>query len=421
MQRILALIFLLFYSLFLSAQRTYRSYHTQSVHKQLLLDHPELKQQIRNAEAAISRYRGASFNTPKVIPIVFHVVHSSEQERISTAQIQSQIDALNRDFSLSVRGEDVEAMTEEGFNELFPDDTYIRFCVAEIFQDGSIQDGVIYTSSSTSDWLTDDAIKAVSPIVAPQHYLNVWIADLAEGISGYAQFPKGNIATDGIVIDHNFFGTTGTAQAPYNEGKTLTHLIGNYLGLFDLWGEGGCKDDFIFDTPIHNAPNYGCPDYRHMSLCNGGEQAEMYMNFMDNTDDACQFLFTHGQIQRMQAVLSLNQIRGQLGKGNSTCSNFIVTGNTEQRSIDISEVENQNILQLFPNPATNELNLFVQSDQDLSAQLNIFDATGKTILERTINTNNNHSIDCSDYGNGVFTVQIALEQEIISQRFVILR
>ncbi|MEM9886688.1 MAG: M43 family zinc metalloprotease [Bacteroidota bacterium] len=420
MKNILLNILFIGCSLTLFAQRPYRSYHTQSVHQQLLLNHPELKAQIRTAEAAISRYRGVSFDTPKVIPIVFHVVHSNEQERISRAQIQSQIDALNRDFSLIVRGEEVEVMQQEGFEERFPEDTYIRFCLAESSQNGDFQESIIYTTSTTSDWLTDDAIKTVSPNIAPQHYLNVWIADLAAGISGYAQFPRGNVVTDGIVIDYRFFGTTGTAQFPYNEGKTLTHLIGNYLGLFDLWGEGGCKDDLIWDTPVHNAPNYGCPDYRHISLCNGGEQAEMYMNFMDNTDDACQFLFTYGQVKRMQTVLSLNQLRGQLGKGGSACSNFILTENTEQRGAEIFEVENPTVLQLYPNPASDELNLLIQSEQNLLAQLRILDATGKVILEQPIRTNSDHRVNCSDYGNGVFTVQIALEQTIISQRFVLL-
>ena len=75
--------------------------------------------------------------------------------------------------------------------------------------------------------------------------------------------PGGPVATDGIVIDYRYFGTGGTAIAPYDEGRTLTHLVGNYLNLHDLWNDvSRCSDDEVADTPVHNGPNYALPKRR---------------------------------------------------------------------------------------------------------------------------------------------------------------
>jgi hypothetical protein len=70
----------------------------------------------------------------------------------------------------------------------------------------------------------------------PDSFLNIWIVDLARNEAGFAQMPGGPKATDGIVIDFDFFGVT-TGNYPYERGKTLTHLVGSYLGLYELWSD----------------------------------------------------------------------------------------------------------------------------------------------------------------------------------------
>jgi hypothetical protein len=74
-------------------------------------------------------------------------------------------------------------------------------------------------------------------------YLNLWACDLGGGLLGYAQFPGGAAATDGVVILNTAFGSTGTAAAPYNLGRTATHEIGHWLNLYHIWGDdnGACS------------------------------------------------------------------------------------------------------------------------------------------------------------------------------------
>ena len=47
---------------------------------------------------------------------------------------------------------------------------------------------------------------------APKTHLNLWVCPLRDSLLGYAQFPGGPQSTDGVVINYQAFGTTGTAQ-----------------------------------------------------------------------------------------------------------------------------------------------------------------------------------------------------------------
>ena len=126
---------------------------------------------------------------------------------------------------------------------------------------------------------------------------------------GYAQFPGGPAATDGVVILHSAFGNTGTAAAPFNLGRSATHEIGHWLNLRHIWGDdgGGCSgDDFVADTPNCADHNFGKPAFPHVT-CSNGPNGDLFMNYMDYTDDDSMFMFTNGQILRMQACLDTDR------------------------------------------------------------------------------------------------------------------
>jgi len=148
---------------------------------------------------------------------------------------------------------------------------------------------------------------------------------------GYAQFPGGGLpATDGVVIDYEYFGTIGTAQSPFNLGRTTTHEVGHWLNLRHIWGDGGCDfDDFIMDTPLADEENYFC-DVGHVSCGN----VNMVQNYMDYSDDVCMNLFTNGQKKWMRALFEVGGYRQNLlysnGCGNPksiTCNDGIQNGN----------------------------------------------------------------------------------------------
>jgi hypothetical protein len=108
------------------------------------------------------------------------------------------------------------------------------------------------------------------------------------------------------VITFSGFGTTGTAAAPFNLGRTATHEVGHWLNLFHIWGDDGtgcAGTDNVADTPNQAGPNFGCPTFPHTS-CSNGPNGDMFVNYMDYVDDACMVMFTAGQVTRMEATLS---------------------------------------------------------------------------------------------------------------------
>lgn len=227
------------------------------------------------------------------IPVVVNVLYKTAAQNISLAQIQSQIDVLNQDFSATNADYNLTS-TYQGVKS---GDVGVRF----------VLDAVNRKSTNKNSWQLNDAMKkssqgGINP-TSPTTKLNLWVCNLASGYLGYAQFPGGPASTDGVVIDNNAMGTTGSATAPFNKGRTATHEVGHWLNLRHIWGDATCGNDLVGDTPTHNTANYGCPSAGHLSTCSGSP-VEMTMNYMDYTDDACMYMFSLGQKSRMLAVFA---------------------------------------------------------------------------------------------------------------------
>ena len=130
-------------------------------------------------------------------------------------------------------------------------------------------------------------------------------------LAGYSSFPKEKADVDGVVIAYKSFGTTGTAEAPYNGGRTATHEIGHWLNLHHLWGDHDgntsctkAEDDLVDDTPRQKYPHMTCiPEQPLPTSCPNEPTGDMYMNYMDYPPDSCMSMFTVGQVARMRATL----------------------------------------------------------------------------------------------------------------------
>jgi hypothetical protein len=72
-----------------------------------------------------------------------------------------------------------------------------------------------------------------------------------------------------------------------------------------ITGDVECGDDFVGDTPEQRNQNFGCPGFPHPSICpNNGANGDMFMNYMDYTDDACMNIYTNGQRLRGRALFA---------------------------------------------------------------------------------------------------------------------
>jgi len=237
------------------------------------------------------------------VPVIVNVLYHTAAENISTAQINSQIRVLNQDYAGS--NPDINA-TPSLFSRFLSGNTGIKF----------VLQNVVRKQTDRLSWSTNNAMKKGNQggidATSPSTTLNIWVCTLGGGILGYAQFPGGNINTDGVVILNTAFGNMGTAEAPYDKGRTATHEVGHYFNLRHIWGDRTCGDDQVDDTPIHTSYNFGCPSFPDNSSCGGTVHPMMTMNYMDYTDDACMYMFTGGQKIRMQATFATGGPRATL-------------------------------------------------------------------------------------------------------------
>jgi pregnancy-associated plasma protein-A len=239
------------------------------------------------------------------IPVVVHIVYKTDEQNISEEQIKSQIEVLSADY----RKKNADLSSVPGVFQPVVADARIEFSLATTDPNGNPTNGITRTQTTVASFSDDDAVKSAATGGADpwprESYLNIWVCDLRGGLLGYAQFPGGPAATDGVVILYAAFGTMGTARAPFNRGRTATHEIGHWLNLRHIWGDDGdgCSgDDFVADTPNQGGPNYGKPEFPTIS-CMNGPHGDMFMNFMDYVDDAAMLMFTSGQVNRMQDTL----------------------------------------------------------------------------------------------------------------------
>jgi Pregnancy-associated plasma protein-A len=251
-----------------------------------------------------ARLTGRLVNGKVVIPVVVNVLYRTAAENISDALIQSQIDVLNKDFTA----------TNTDFSSTPALFAGVAANVGITFELVTIN----RKSTTKTSWGTRDAMKkskqgGIDP-TSPSNTLNLWACTIGGGILGYAQFPGGTLATDGVVIDSKYIGVTSNSGAsyPYNLGRTASHEVGHWMNLRHIWGDATCGSDLVSDTPTHNAANYGVPTYPHLSTCTG-TPVEMTMNYMDYTDDRGMYMFTNGQKSRMAALFISGGARAGFG------------------------------------------------------------------------------------------------------------
>jgi len=276
-----------------------RNCGTMSNHMRLLEMYPSFRDRLFKLEEQTAKYRnsGEKITTVPIVTVkvIVHVVYKDPSQNISDAQINSQIAVLNKDFRATNTD---KSKTPTPFKGLVSD-SRVQFKL----------DRVTRTLTAKSSFSDDNGVKKASTggvaAIDTKKYLNMWVCALGGGLLGYAQFPGGPVSTDGVVIHYRAFGTSGPVQAPYNKGRSATHEVGHYFNLRHIWGDTpDCSGtDLVADTPNAAGPNFGKPTFPTVT-CNNGPNGDMYMNYMDYTDDDAMFMFTTQQVARIRATLA---------------------------------------------------------------------------------------------------------------------
>ncbi len=275
---------------------------SQEVLAEQIAADPKRAANLEQLEQYTAAYRGRQVENSRLagtlyIPVVINIVLPNPNQ-VSDAQIRTQIDVLNKDFTKTNSELANSTVYLAGYNYNNVANPDIQFVVTNI----------VRKVGATATFGSNDAVKKTSqggqdPTEATTK-MNFWVCDLSSGLLGYAQFPGGSASTDGVVVDYQAFGTMASypMYSVFNLGRTATHEIGHWVNLRHIWGDARCGNDLVADTPGHDDANGGCPAVGLKSRC-AGKPLEQWMNYMDYTDDRCMYMFSGGQKTRMDAAI----------------------------------------------------------------------------------------------------------------------
>jgi hypothetical protein len=217
-------------------ERKVRTCASAEGHLLLLNTDPEYRKRRLEIERSTRQYYKNNKNEGLragvvIIPVVVHVVYNTDNQNISDAQINSQIDVLNEDY----RKLNADANLVPPVFQSVAADARIQFQLAVRDPDCQPTNGITRTftdkvkfiyNSKASPKTPQGACNAVKFSSTGGHdawpadrYLNIWVCDMSMNPLGYSSFPGFPANVDGVVIDLTCFGTEGTATSPFDKGR----------------------------------------------------------------------------------------------------------------------------------------------------------------------------------------------------------
>lgn len=288
---------------------------TDEAYAEAIKQYPQLALQRQLSKATVAkRLEGfeKKANGVVYIPVVFHIIHDDSLQNISQAQIMNQLQILNNDFR---RKEGTPGFSSDGRSA----DIQIEFRLAQYDPNGNKHDGINRVKSSLTNNARDN-VKALSYWNSSK-YLNVWIVKSINNfgqqgtVLGYAQFPDDisfRPSTDGVVVRADQVGIVGVGQVSQG-GRTLTHEVGHWLGLYHTF-QDGCvggdaatcqyQGDEVCDTPPVEEASSGCQEGKNSCTSNTNDLPDLIRNYMDYSDGTCMNMFTQGQRDRMYSKMA---------------------------------------------------------------------------------------------------------------------
>lgn len=310
---------------------------TDSIHEANMQD-PQFAAAFYQRQAALQAYldstqgkRGVCENT-LYLPVAVHFQGVTLGQACAVQMAEDQVARLNADFA--ALNEDIQNwydLKPEIWPGINNQASCIQFCLATQNHPAgyNLQDGdpavTVNLTEEGSDFNADWA-----------GYVNFWVRELGGGTLGYS--PLGGSGNgDGIACTTSAFSSVScdgnNINAPYNLARTMTHEVGHYLNLEHPWADGGCtSNDFVDDTPITNDATYGCPNGEVVTCTD----PILWPSYMEYCDDACLFMFSAGQVERMEAHVNAN-LTNLLDNATITCAeisclNFSVQVSTTKES-----------------------------------------------------------------------------------------
>ena len=419
-------ILTIFLSLTIFAQENKKCYTTELINKELI-DNKNYQNQINQVHKENKNWILENRNNKEVItiPIVVHVIYRQTHANIGIGtnipnfQIEDQIRILNEDYS-KTNSEFPNPPRNTFVN--YAGNPNIKFCLATTDPNGNPTTGVTRTQSTKNSFNYNTESNDMKRDNTggkdgwnPSEYLNIWVCDISSSgntsVLGYAYLPglqSWNAWKDGLVVDFQHFGTVGNSSST-SDGRTPTHEIGHYLGLYHTFCEasgGGCCDNDntwgsnVYDTPATDDVYYGNVNANtNNNTCNdllygfNADLLDMDENYMAYSGDT--WMFTTDQVNEMTATM--NGYRSSLKNSNVSVN---CTGLVANNNID-------NKFNIFPNPVRNSLSIETNFS---NYSIRITDILGNNIYSIK-NVSYNKTIDVSDIKNGTYLIELTTNSE----------
>ncbi len=353
------------------------------------------------------------FRAAPIIPVVFHIVYYALSQDFTDAQVQKQLDILNRDFARL----NPDTIKTPNVWRNIASDGGVQFCLAKRDPFGNKTTGIVHTRTNVEDFPNPDAVKSAASggdeIWDAKKYLNVWVTDLGTNTFGYSTFPP-DLATapriDGVVVNARAFSVRDSNLVERNAGRTLTHEVGHWLNLWHIFGNNAnatCPTDNVDDTPGQKLPTYTCFNFPHFDDCSFGGNGTMFMNYMNYVPDTCYNLFTKGQKDRMLAALQLYR-------------SDILTQPTACTFVGVNDINPAIGINIFPNPTNSgSVTVEINTGDSETGDIFIFDTAGREINQKLKVSLQNAPISFNNLSAGYYLVRVKTQNGVACKTFIV--
>lgn len=489
MKKITFLILLCLSVFVIQAQEIINRCALDEINLQTLQNNPEIAESFR--AQVQNRIQGVAYDssiantdTTYTIQVVVHVVYLNDNkyENIPDNIIQSEIDALNRDYNLL----NEDTINLRPFFIPFRGNAKIKFELAKTAPNGAPTNGITRTLGKLGNLSGWDPLSTIlwtalgieplkedfflltgstgkSPWPA-KNYLNIYVCDLnyanrkcktcltlcdtCGALGGFAYPPSNAInwgalaldhgKNDGIVIDFRFFGennwyaqdsTSQRFRDFYSKGRTTVHEVGHYLGLQHSWGnvlplpgfDNGCEiDDFMDDTPEEEQAFANNLVHGTLNPCDTSVNT-CNKNYLgrDWPDMYEDYMdYSTDLCYNLFTKQQVNIMRYNL----LTRRSGIITKRelTPSTTTAIQPTSFEKVgISIFPNPVKEELVLQSRIQNSNDLQLQISDINGKVLIQDKIGKNiNEHHVDMSKLAAGLYLIRLSNKEFTATEKVV---
>ena len=344
------------------------------------------------------------------IPVVFHVLYNTREQNIDRSVLNLLIAALNRDFNKK----NSDTSNIPSVFKPYATSMGFEFKLATMDPQGRGTDGVIKKYTPIPYWMSDDKMKFSASYGDDawdsKSYLNIWVCNMKD-VLGYSTFPGMDPLKDGVVLSIEDIRRPRGTTPKINDLRTIVHEVGHWVNLYHIWGEGYCGDDKVDDTPKQSSYTPGCPSGTRVT-CSNGPTGDMYMNFMDFTDDMCMNMFTVGQRKRARTLFETGGPRNSI---------------LYSKGLNTSMIESATLpdfypkwyyAQVYPNPATTSIKIYFDYDERwIGKKMEVLDMSGRVVFNKIIGSRI-ETIDINRLTAGVYFIRAEKEGEKLQAKFV---